>query len=236
MTASEPIRLSADPTVPLARWERGPAYDTEMVGPTWRGGWRVRDISDDSLRGATLEAGILALLTGRPRARAWHGGSVNNSYGYAADTAGAVVVALPDGRVFARRQQIMMGANKPTATGVCRHLWPSLALHFHGGASERSRQAALEAAAREAESGVVGGHFMAVHLHPVLRSPDFRSLYEHYQQDTSDFGRRSVIKDWLMDQGHPDADHFVANDSVLGNLTGLAAERAPAERTDARAS
>jgi uncharacterized protein (TIGR02996 family) len=236
MTATEPVRLSADPSVPLAEWERGPAWYAMITGPTWRGGWRVRDISDGVLIRRAIELGSLAALTGEPRFDAWHGGTVNNSYGYRAATGGAVLVGLPSGHVVARRQQELMRANGATATGVASRLMPAAADIFHGRAGEPRRQAAMVEAARIAEAEVVGGrHLLTVRLHPAFRHPEFRQLYSMYRENPQDAGRRGVIKDWLMDHMVPDADRIDPSKYLSDEVGRLATPKHP-EQADARTS
>lgn len=74
---------------------------------------RVRRINEIALAQRALEA---AKTEGKIKIFATHGGSVNNSYGYPADTEGAVCVAWPTGEATVR--VVRLPANKVTQSGV----------------------------------------------------------------------------------------------------------------------
>jgi len=89
----------------------------------------IKIISDDrtgritartvNLVGMAAEAAAKAAETNQPVMIARHGGSVCNSYGYPADTEGAVVVAIPhDGAVVVACYATQLAANKVTLSGV----------------------------------------------------------------------------------------------------------------------
>ncbi len=74
---------------------------------------RVRCIDVEALATHLVR---LAITKGGPVCDADHGGSVANSYGYAAQTEGAVLVAFPSGQVAVWAAQLP--ANKVTLSGV----------------------------------------------------------------------------------------------------------------------
>lgn len=80
------------------------------------------------------EAAESAIATNKPVMIARHGGDVCNSYGYPAETEGAVAVAIPhEGAVVVACYATQLAANKVTCSGVAakcvgnfaRPLWDS---------------------------------------------------------------------------------------------------------------
>ena len=74
---------------------------------------RVRRVEEHSLAEHTLAR---ARKHNRVAVSVRHGGSVANSYGYPAETEGAVAIAAPDGRVWVGVERLP--ANKVTLSGV----------------------------------------------------------------------------------------------------------------------
>jgi hypothetical protein len=79
---------------------------------------RVRKLDEINL---TQEAINKAKELGRPYILCKHGGSVNNSYGYPAETEGGVAVGFPDGSAWCSVDRLP--ANKVTYSGVFKKIW-----------------------------------------------------------------------------------------------------------------
>lgn len=74
---------------------------------------RVRRVDENA---AIERACAISSETGRMAIHIAHGGSVNNSYGYPAETEGVVAAATPDGRVWCCVERLP--ANKVTLSGA----------------------------------------------------------------------------------------------------------------------
>lgn len=100
---------------------------------------RVRCVDVEALAARLVR---MAELEGGPVCDADHGGSVNNSYGYAAQTEGAVLVAFPSGQVAVWATQLP--ANKVTLSGVA-NATAGYSYIWDGRVGDAKRQAAKAA-------------------------------------------------------------------------------------------
>lgn len=74
---------------------------------------RVRRLNEHSLIQSAVQK---AQALGKPSIQISHGGAVNNSYNYPADTEGGVAVGFPDGSSYCIVERLP--ANKVTLSGV----------------------------------------------------------------------------------------------------------------------